>query len=169
MQKLQEFGCIRMEANNRFTIVSIVNWRKYQGEVNNERTTDEQQADNERTTSGQQADTIEEGQELQEGKNLNTLSRDAVIFPIRLDNAEFRELWAVWERHLSEQFKPLTPSTAQVQLMDLERFGPEEAKQVILFSISKQAKNLLTNGDHKPRQSNGGYNKRKTPGMEGII
>lgn len=68
MQKLQEFGSIRVEANNRFTIVSIVNWRKYQGEVDNERTTNEQQADNERTTSEQQADTIEEGKEVLEGK-----------------------------------------------------------------------------------------------------
>lgn len=68
MQKLQEFGCIKMEANNRFTIVSIVNWRKYQGELNNEKTTDEQQSDNGKTTEEQQKDTIEEGEEVLEGK-----------------------------------------------------------------------------------------------------
>lgn len=174
MQKLQEFGCIRMEANNRFTIVSIVNWRKYQGEVNNERTTDEQQADNERTTGEQQADTIEEGQELKEGKNekkeTHTHARDAIIFPKQLDNQEFRETWCVWEQHLNEQFKPLTPSVAQVQLMELDRFGLAEAKEIVLFSISKSAKSLLTNGDHKRRGAGAQYSqKRKTPGMEGII
>lgn len=68
MQKLQEMGCIKLKANNRFTVVSIVNWAKYQAEVNNKRTTDEQPVDNKRTASEQPMDTIEEGKEGKERK-----------------------------------------------------------------------------------------------------
>lgn len=63
MQKLQEIGCIMLDVNNRFTKVSITNWERYQGDLNNERTTNEQQTDNWRATGEQPADTIEEEQE----------------------------------------------------------------------------------------------------------
>ena len=46
LQLLQELGNIVMNANNRNTLVTIVNWAKFQeksSEVNNRRTTDEQQ------------------------------------------------------------------------------------------------------------------------------
>ena len=58
--------------------------------------------------------------------------------------------------------KPLSQVTEEVQLMDLARCWPDEADQilVILFSIHKQAKNLILNGDHtkgnEQRHSNNG-------------
>lgn len=72
MQRLQELGSITIKANNRFTIVSIVKWESYQGDVNNEWTTDEQRLNNKRTTDEQQADTIEEGKEIKERKNTSS-------------------------------------------------------------------------------------------------
>lgn len=144
MLKLQEFGCLRVEANNRFTIVSIVNWRKYQGEVNNERTTDEQRADNERTTSEQQADTIEEGLDIQEGKN-------SISFSSHSKNSDFQKAWSQWRtKSANQNGRPLDAITEEAQLMNLERFATEEAIEVIRFCLSlANCRNLLTNGEHK--------------------
>lgn len=75
MQKLERLGCISLKVNNRFTIVFIANWSKYQGGVNNKRTTDEQLANNGWTTGEQQMDTIEEGKEGKEGKKVKNTYR----------------------------------------------------------------------------------------------
>ena len=53
LQLLQELGNIVLNPNNKNTLVTIVNWAKFQeksSEVNNTRTTDEQQTNNRRTT-----------------------------------------------------------------------------------------------------------------------
>lgn len=76
MVKLQELGCIRMIPNNRFTIVCIEKWEVYQGEVNNKRTTDEQQMNNGWTTDEQRMNTIEEGKESKESKESSSSSEN---------------------------------------------------------------------------------------------
>lgn len=95
MKKLQEFGCIKLEMNNRFTKVSIVNWDKYQGEVNNERTTDEQPADNKRTTDEQPADTIEEEQEAKEEQEGEEGTKSKAAKPVEIV-PELLEWIAFW-------------------------------------------------------------------------
>ena len=68
-----------------------------------------------------------------------------------LGNLEFRKDWERWKRHRSEKFKPLGASEEDVQLMELGRLGwsPEEAGEVVRFSIARGALNLILNGDHK--------------------
>lgn len=71
MQKLQEFGLIELNANNRFTVISVVKWSFFQNaeqRMNNERTTDEQPPNNERTTDEQPMNTIEEGKKVKKVK-----------------------------------------------------------------------------------------------------
>lgn len=88
MQKLQEWGQIKIEANNRFSVITLVNWPIYQDEsekVNNKRTTSEQPANNQRTTGEQPVDTIGEGSkdpfgELREGKELAAAALAAAVF-----------------------------------------------------------------------------------------
>jgi len=63
VKKLESLGCITQKSNNRFTHIFIEKWGVYQGDLNNERTTDEQQMNNERTTDEQPANTIEERKE----------------------------------------------------------------------------------------------------------
>lgn len=96
----------------------------------------------------------------------NTLSHSPKT---HLDNPQFQSVWDKWGRHLLEQGKTPTATSLESQLYRLADFSMDEAIEIVEFSISRGAKNLITNGDHKPRQSNGGYGKRKTPGAEAII
>jgi hypothetical protein len=66
---------------------------------------------------------------------------------------EFQICWSKWKRHLGQIQKPLSQITEETQLMQLGRIYPndEDAIQAIEYSISVQAKNLILNGDHKPK------------------
>lgn len=79
MKKLEEHGMIKQESNNRWTRVSICNWRTYQilendseQRMNNGRTTDEQQADNKRTHPKKDKNY----KEREEGKNNSSSEPD---------------------------------------------------------------------------------------------
>lgn len=89
-----------------------------------------------------------------------------------LQDAAFAAVWRAWSRHLSEQFKMLTPTAEEAQLYELAAYSTEEATAIVRFSIGRQAKNLILTGDHKgkppPSKPAGGFT-RKTPGMEKII
>jgi len=124
MVKLQELGCIRMIPNNRFTIVSIEKWELYQGEVNNKRTTDEQQADNKRTTDEQQADTIEEGKESKECKETSSST----------ENCDF-------------EFRCSGDSSFQLTASDFQIWAHSYPSIDVQAEIWKAKANLLTTGD----------------------
>ena len=66
---------------------------------------------------------------------------------------EFQNCWSKWKRHLGQIQKPLSQITEETQLMQLGRIYPndEDAIQAVEYSISVQAKNLILNGDHKPK------------------
>lgn len=49
LQKLQDWGQIKLEANSKWTTVTICNWRTYQDDSSAARTASEQRADSERT------------------------------------------------------------------------------------------------------------------------
>lgn len=69
LQLLQSLGNVNITSNNKFSLVTVVNWEKYQDNFespNNKRTTDEQQMNNKRTTNEQQTNTTEEWKELKE-------------------------------------------------------------------------------------------------------
>lgn len=173
MQKLQEFGCIRVEANNRFTKVSIVNWAKYQDDLNNKRTTSEQREDSQRTATEQQADTIEEGLEGKTSKKSKKNSHTACELPkdTHLVDPQFQAAWDRWGRHLLENQKVLTPTVSESQLYKLADFSVEESIEIIEFSILRGSMNLILNGDHKRTNTHDDRprGKRRTPGVEAII
>lgn len=66
--KLESTGEVTIDANNKWTLVTIVNWAKYQDADQPSGQQNEQRANNGRTTGEQQPDTTEEGKEIQEGK-----------------------------------------------------------------------------------------------------
>lgn len=76
LHRLEELGQITLEANSNRTTVTVVNWRTYQDDDQQEWTASEQQVNNQRTASEQPADTIEERKKerREEGKN-NTEAR----------------------------------------------------------------------------------------------
>lgn len=59
-QRLQEMGCISIEANKVRTIVTVCNWSTYQDSEDEERTSSEQQPNNDRTATEQRSNTIQE-------------------------------------------------------------------------------------------------------------
>ena len=90
----------------------------------------------------------------------NTLSHtreaEKTNFPAtHLTDPEFATVWDQWGRHLLEQGKPLTPTASEAQLYSLAAFSTAEAMEIVQFSIERQAKNLITNGDHRRRESPG--------------
>ena len=60
LKTLETLGNVNIKPNNKFSLVTIENWEKFQGDfpkVNNKRTTNEQQVNNKRTTNEQQVNT----------------------------------------------------------------------------------------------------------------
>lgn len=73
LKRLEKSGEITQEVNNKFRVITICNYSKYQSgnqesehQTNIKRTSNEQQANNRRTTSEHQVNTIEEGKERKE-------------------------------------------------------------------------------------------------------
>jgi DNA-binding Lrp family transcriptional regulator len=69
------------------------------------------------------------------------------------ESVGFATVWDRWRKHLREQQKPLTDTTEESQVMALSQVAENEvdAIAIVEFSITKQAKNLILSGDHRPQ------------------
>ena len=70
---LKSLGNIEIKSNNKFSVITIVKWAKYQGdlEIVNSKTTAKQQQDNNTATTGQQqGNTTKEIKKLKKEKNI---------------------------------------------------------------------------------------------------
>lgn len=93
-----------------------------------------------------------------------------------LEHPQFAVQWERWCKHQVEQGKLVTPTSTEAQLYKLADFSVEEAIEIVEFSIGRNAKNLILNGDHKRPQRDGpssqrmggGMVKRKTPTFEEV-
>jgi len=122
---------------------------------------------NKRTTDEQQADTEEEGKEIKERKNYSlTPSRE---LSSHWGDEDFQSAWFRWLAHVAEKAEPITGPAEQEMLYKLEIFTTADAIEVVKYSILKQAKNLILNGDHKPEQKQAGQNGRGKPKMEIVV
>ena len=77
LKLLEDLGNVNIKSNNRFSLVTIANWAKFQegnSKVNNTRTTGEQLVNNRRTTGEQQTNTVEELKEYK--KNYKNYKND---------------------------------------------------------------------------------------------
>jgi len=95
-----------------------------------------------------------------------TLSHSRVV--AGFDSMKFSEAWTRWRKHLAEQQKPLTETAEESQIMALDRAAKNETEaiEIIEFSMTKGAKNLLLNGDHRtqePKQFPSGGRFQKSP------
>lgn len=93
-----------------------------------------------------------------------------VTWPEELQTAEFADAWDLWKRHRLQKQKPLGSIEEESQLYDLARFGWQEAVQIVRYSISVGAKNLITNGDHaadkRARAPNQPRHRSRVPSLE---
>ena len=65
---------IKQQKNNKFTVITILNWRKYQGNSTTNEQQNEQQLDNKSTTNEQQLDTNKNDKNVKNDKNKDILS-----------------------------------------------------------------------------------------------
>lgn len=87
-------------------------------------------------------------------------AEDALISG-HFENETFRDVWNQWlQKQSSNRGRPMDSITEQAQLYQLANFTTVEAIEIVRFSVSRtDCKNLITNGDHKPRDGNPKTNK----------
>ena len=108
LDKLRLTGEVTTEAGSKWTLVTLVNWDKYQGQE--EQTG--QQAGTKRARSGQQPGTEEERKQL-EGKKENT-ERAALVWPSWASDIS-RTAWDRWKAYKVERregYKPIGEHSA---------------------------------------------------------
>lgn len=88
----------------------------------------------------------------EEKRKVNTLSHSKGR---HFENEEFKAAWDSWKAKQAEaNFRPMDEVTEEAQLYSLESFDTEEAIAIVRFSTSRtNCRNLITNGDHKPKES----------------
>jgi hypothetical protein len=109
-----------------------------------------------------------------EEKSINSLSTVRDQSKHWQDSEDFRTAWMAWLSHLGAIRGPVSEPAEQQQLYELSRFSVDDATAIVRFSLGKQARNLITNGDHSrqldandAKQPTG---RRKVPTLEeGVI
>lgn len=132
MLTLKNLDTIDIKSNNKFSVVTIVNWGLYQQEEenhdskrNNKRTTDEQQTNNKRTTDEQQMDT---------NKNVKNVENDNNEKNVRSssNNDDFRTVVSMYQENIELNPAPVTFQKIQQDFID---YG----KDIMLYAIEKSA------------------------------
>ena len=113
--RLEGEGMIRRKTSNKYTVITLVNWSRYQVAETPER---------------RKPDATQTGEKkVEEGK------RKKVVFPPDLDTPDFAEAWAEWEQYRREAKKALAPTTIKRQLAMLDKLGSDFAIESISQSI----------------------------------
>ncbi|UTH01650.1 DnaD domain protein [Macrococcoides canis] len=132
MLTLKNLDTIDIKSNNKFSVVTIVNWGLYQQEEenhdskrNNKRTTDEQQTNNKRTTDEQQMDT---------NKNVKNVENDNNEKNVRSssNNDDFKTVVSMYQENIELNPAPVTFQKIQ---QDFNDYG----KNIMLYAIEKSA------------------------------
>jgi len=132
MLTLKNLDTIDIKSNNKFSVVTIVNWGLYQQEEenhdskrNNKRTTDEQQTNNKRTTDEQQMDT---------NKNVKNVENDNNEKNVRSssNNDDFKTVVSMYQENIELNPAPVTFQKIQ---QDFNDYG----KDIMLYAIEKSA------------------------------
>ncbi|WP_312039308.1 DnaD domain protein [Macrococcoides bohemicum] len=132
MLTLKNLDTIDIKSNNKFSVVTIVNWGLYQQEEenhdskrNNKRTTDEQQTNNKWTTDEQQMDT---------NKNVKNVENDNNEKNVRSssNNDDFKTVVSMYQENIELNPAPVTFQKIQ---QDFSDYG----KDIMLYAIEKSA------------------------------
>lgn len=135
---------IEQQKTNKFRIIAVKNWEKYQSSQDGE-----QQADNRRTTSGQQADTYKNEEECKSMKKKED-PRSRQIFDhwnsykgqsVRKQNKEHQEIDVSWRSHKLRNDGTIAPD---VKTAISETLKAGHSVEEINSAISNYAKILLS-------------------------
>jgi len=113
--RLEKEGMIRRRTSNKYTVITLVNWDRFQVEETQQR---------------HNSDATQTGEKKGEERK-----RKKVDFPPELDTPEFAEAWAEWEQYRREKKAKLTPTTIKRQLAMLTKLGSDFAIEAISQSI----------------------------------
>lgn len=135
LKRLEATGEVTRQSTGSWTLVTLVNWEKYQGNG-----TGPTRQSTRNPTSGQQGantelTTIEEGKKerREEGKKDGLSDPD---LPGVLETPVFRSAWARWVQHRSEIRKPVKPTMAAAMIKQLEAMGHDRAVACIDHTIA---------------------------------
>ena len=123
---LKSLGNIEIKSNNKFSVITIVKWAKYQGdlEIVNSKTTAKQQQDNNTATTQQQQDnTTKEIKKLKKERNNN-------ICPF------FENVWSIYP---NKQGKSAVSKKAMKELADA-------GEEVVTAAVEKYRKKIEREG-----------------------
>lgn len=98
----------------------------------------------------------------------NETKNGLATMPHAFHSPSFQEVWNRWKAHRQQKQKPLASIEEESQLYDLGRFGVDEAIEIVRYTLNRGALNLITNGDHKPKQTSTAkpYSKSQTKGEQ---
>ena len=132
LKNLQSMGNLNIKTNNKYSIVTIHKYTTYQDVVGKNEQVIEQQVNNRRTTDEQQVNT---NKNVKNNKNDKKTTKGVKIdFPSNLQTKDFQSAWAEWEQHRKEKRQKLTPSTIKSQIKMLSK-NPDQAIGIIKQSI----------------------------------
>ena len=147
LKRLEATGEVTRQSTGAWTLVTLVNWEKYQGNgteptrQSTRKPTGSQQGPNTELT------TIEEGKKGRR-EEVTTM---VVTFPPILDTDPFREAWAKWVRHRSEIKKPVKPTMADAMIKQLEGMGHDRSIACIEHTIAMGWQGLREPEQQKPK------------------
>ena len=155
IEKLKEFGCITTEATNRFTVITVVNWGKYQDNDHSkppDRPTTDQQPTSSRPTTDQRPATNEQG-----NKKNNAISFD--LLPQRFQAERFRIAITHWSqtRSVDGMKIGLDQATLELQLSKVAAYTDDEIFTVLADAAAGGWKLLqmpTRNGRKQPQTFN---------------
>lgn len=141
LHTLRDWGQIRLEANSRFTVVTVCNWKSYQPEDGADRTAGEQPVNSQRTAGEQPADTpISKGRREEDKDTPPTPPRgkSGEDPPLPFASQNFRITWEEWvEYRRQRREKKYTPLGLRRLFGELASWGEARAIDAIRLSITK--------------------------------
>lgn len=126
LDKLKNTEEITIKTTNKFSIITIVKWAKYQGCDDDDNQQQPTQTTNKSPTNHQQTTTY---------KNLKNIRKKEIdIYKGRSD--EFIEAFDAYEEMRKRIRKPLTDRAKQMVLNKLDRFSSSESVQIAILNQS---------------------------------
>lgn len=116
LSKLKSTGEVTCQATSHFTVVTLVNWAKWQNDQPTKQPQSNQRATSNQPSSNHGATTIEEGKkENKEIREEGKVERAALVWP-SWSSDRFREVWAKWKAYKAERKEGYKPIGEQMAL-----------------------------------------------------
>ncbi|AEB29584.1 phage conserved hypothetical protein [Carnobacterium sp. 17-4] len=132
---LEKIDSISLKSNNKFTVVSVVGWAIYQGDI----TTKEQQSNNKGTTEEQQSNTDKNVKNVENVKNVK--NKD-IVGQESPDNVPYKEIVDYLNLKAGTNFRPSASKTKTlIKARINESYSIDDFKKVIDIKSDEWLKN----------------------------